>query len=129
MIACVISTSQTLVLLRHVPAWRHDGTLVRGLMLFAASAAIYAYEIAIGFALIREYANPAWLTALLGVLMGAPSRSAWRTRGSYWVRPAAAFSPRPSGGSATACLDQAVRDEKTERSAAAHSIGRGSPAS
>jgi hypothetical protein len=66
----LVAASQTLSLLRLVPSWRHDRTLLRGLTLFGVSGVIYAYEIAIGFRLWSAPADTAALTVLLELLLG-----------------------------------------------------------
>jgi hypothetical protein len=66
-----IAASQTLFLLQLIPTWRRERTLLRGVFLFAVSAVIYGYEIAIGIQLWHSPANTASLSGLLGLLLGA----------------------------------------------------------
>jgi hypothetical protein len=69
-IAGAVCTSQTLALLGLLPKWRHERTLIRSLGLFAISAAIYGYEIAIGVRLISTSTDTGALTVLLQLLLG-----------------------------------------------------------
>jgi hypothetical protein len=66
----VLAVSQTLFLLRLVPDWRRERTVVRGLALFAVSGSIYGLEIVIGFRLWSAPTDTAALTALLELLLG-----------------------------------------------------------
>jgi hypothetical protein len=69
-IAGAVCGSQTLALLGLFPKWRHERTLIRSLGLFAVSAAIYGYEIAIGVRLISAPTDAGALTVLLQLLLG-----------------------------------------------------------
>lgn len=69
-IAGAVCASQTLALLGLFPKWRRERTLIRSLGLFAISAAIYGYEIAIGVRLISTPTDTGALTALLQLLLG-----------------------------------------------------------
>jgi hypothetical protein len=69
-IAGAVCMSQTLALLGLFPKWRHERTLIRSLGLFAISAAIYGYEIAIGVRLISTPTDAGALTVLLQLLLG-----------------------------------------------------------
>ena len=65
----LIAGSQTLALLTLIPRWRHDGTLVRGLLLLGISAAIYTYEIGIGVRFWFATVDPGSLTNLLELVL------------------------------------------------------------
>ena len=62
---------QTVALLRHARRWRQTGIVVRGLVLFLASAVIYGYEFALGIQLWRDPKSVGILINLLFVLVGA----------------------------------------------------------
>lgn len=62
---------QTLALLRHARRWREERIVVRGLVLFLFSAALYGYEFALGIQLWRNPADKGLLIALTFVLIGA----------------------------------------------------------
>jgi hypothetical protein len=84
-IAGGVAASQTLALLALLPNWRHERTLVRSLGLFAISAAIYGYEIAIGVRLIFAPTDVGALTVLLELLLGTYSiglARAWQLLGA-----------------------------------------------
>ncbi len=69
-VAGAIAASQTLALLALLPSWRRERTLIRSLGLFAVSAAVYGYEIAIGVQLIFTLTDAGALTTLLALLLG-----------------------------------------------------------
>ncbi len=65
-----LAGSQVLSLLLLLPTWRRDRTLVRRLGLFAASGAVYGYEIVVGLRLWSAPADTGALTAVLDLLLG-----------------------------------------------------------
>jgi hypothetical protein len=70
-IVSIPSMVQTLALLRHARRWREEGIVVRGLVLFFFSVAIYGYEFALGIQLWRHPADKGVLISLLFALIGA----------------------------------------------------------
>jgi hypothetical protein len=70
LILAVQAGSQTLSLLLLVRGWRQEGTVLRGLALFAVSGAVYGYEIAIGLRLWSSSTDTHALTSLLQILLG-----------------------------------------------------------
>jgi hypothetical protein len=67
----ILALSQTLALLRLWPRWQHDRQVVRGLILFIASAAVYGYQIWTAQHLIGTPRDISALNSLLGLLLGA----------------------------------------------------------
>jgi hypothetical protein len=65
-----VATSQTLALLSLVPSWRREGTLVRSLLLFAVSLAVYVYEITIGVRLLNAPSDVGLLTQFCTLILG-----------------------------------------------------------
>ena len=70
-IVSVPAALQTLGLLRHARRWRQTGIVVRGLLLFLASAVIYSYEFATGIQLWRDPKSVGALISLVFILIGA----------------------------------------------------------
>lgn len=70
-IAGALSASQLLALLVLWHDWRRERILIRSLSLFALSAGIYGYEIAMGVRLLSHTADTGALTTLFGLLLGA----------------------------------------------------------
>jgi hypothetical protein len=84
-IAAMIAASQTLALLASLATWRREGILIRSLVLFGASAAIYGFEIVIGVKLISRPTDTSSLTVLLELLLGGYSiglARAWQLLGA-----------------------------------------------
>jgi hypothetical protein len=84
-IASMIAASQTLALLASLATWRREGILMRSLVLFGASAAIYGFEIVIGVKLISRPTDTSSLTVLLELLLGGYSiglARAWQLLGA-----------------------------------------------
>jgi len=84
-IAGVVAMSQTLALLGLLPKWRRERTLVRSLGLFAISAAIYGYEVAVGVRLMFTSNDAGALTVLLELMLGTYSiglARAWQLLGA-----------------------------------------------
>jgi hypothetical protein len=80
-----IAASQTLALLGLIPSWRRERTVVRSLVLFAISAGIYGFEIAMGVRLVVLPGDTAALTLLLELLIGGYSLGlarAWELLGA-----------------------------------------------
>lgn len=71
MIPGVVATGQNLLLLRLLPQWRREHTMIRGLLLLLVGATIYGYEIAIGVRLWLTPSDTAAMTFLLELLLGA----------------------------------------------------------
>jgi hypothetical protein len=71
MITGAVSTLQTLALLRLFHEWRAEGALFRSLVLFLASAAIYAGEMYLGFLLWTKPSATSALAGLFEVILGA----------------------------------------------------------
>lgn len=67
----LVAGLQTLSLLRLLSVWRSEGALLRSLLLFAGSAAIYAGEIVLGIQLWIKPSATAALTGLFEVILGA----------------------------------------------------------
>lgn len=71
MITGFVALVQTLALLRLFHEWRSEGALLRSLILFVGSAAIYGGELSVGLALwIKPTASGA-LTGLFELILGA----------------------------------------------------------
>jgi hypothetical protein len=88
-VAGVLAASQTLALLPLLPSWRRERTLIRSLVLFALSAGIYGYEIAIGVRLTFAATDPGTLTTLLELLFGGYAiglSRAWELLGAPYGR-------------------------------------------
>jgi hypothetical protein len=66
-----VSTLQTLGLLLLVPHWRSQRVLWRSMFLFLGSLAIYGGELAVGIQVWNRPADPAALTGILELLLGA----------------------------------------------------------
>ena len=62
---------QTLSLLRLLPSWRRQRTMIRGLVLFLGSGALYGYEIVIGLHLLSRPSDTGPLTSLFELLLAA----------------------------------------------------------
>jgi hypothetical protein len=62
---------QTLSLLRLLGGWRRQRTLLRGVVLFLGSGALYGYEIALGLQLLLRPSRTEPLEALVEVLLAA----------------------------------------------------------
>jgi hypothetical protein len=80
-----IAASQTLALLALITSWRRERTLVRSLVLFAISAGIYGFEIAMGVRLVIVPGDTGALTLLLYLLLGGYSLGlarAWELLGA-----------------------------------------------
>lgn len=71
MITGLIAELQTLALLRLFTEWRSEGALVRSLILFAGSAAIYGGEIVLGLGLWVKPSATGALTGLFELILGA----------------------------------------------------------
>jgi hypothetical protein len=70
LVMAVLSLSQTLALLRLWPRWRHERTMVSGLVLFVLSVGVYGYQLLTAVQLIRKPADTAALTTLLDLILG-----------------------------------------------------------
>jgi hypothetical protein len=71
MITGLVSTLQTLALLRLIGEWRVEGALLRSLILFLGSAAIYGGEIYLGLLLWVKPSATGALAGLFEVVLGA----------------------------------------------------------
>ncbi|HET9783191.1 MAG TPA: hypothetical protein VFR33_15600 [Candidatus Dormibacteraeota bacterium] len=71
MITGFVAFLQTLGLLRLVNEWRSEGALVRSLILFAGSAAIYGSEIFVGYGLLVKPSATGALAGLFELTLGA----------------------------------------------------------
>lgn len=69
-VAGAVAASQTLALLTLIGAWRHEGTLARGLALFMVSAGVYAYEVVIGLQLLYGKPDDSLYTAIESLMLG-----------------------------------------------------------
>jgi hypothetical protein len=66
-----VAAAQTLGLLRLLHEWRSEGALLRSLILFAGSAAIYGGEIVVGFDLWMKPSATGALSGLCELILGA----------------------------------------------------------
>jgi len=99
MITGSVSLLQTLALLRLRKDWRSEGALLRSLILFAGSAAIYGGEIYLGLGLWVKPSATGALAGLFEVVLGAYAVGlgrAWELLGA------------PRGGFLTGALDSLV---------------------
>jgi hypothetical protein len=90
-VAGVVATSQTLSLLTLLGSWRTEGMLVRGVALFAISAGIYVFEVAIGLQLLYGTPDKALFTELEALMLGIFSiglARAWELLGAPHSRGA-----------------------------------------
>lgn len=67
----IVAMGQNLLLLRLLPQWRRERTLIRGLLLLLVGATIYGYEIVIAVRLWLTPSDTAAMTFLLELLLGA----------------------------------------------------------
>ena len=80
-----VAVSQTIALLALFPSWRREGTLVRSVVLFAISAAIYVSEIVLGILLLYKPGDPGYVNQLAVLLLGVFSiglARAWELLGA-----------------------------------------------
>lgn len=71
MITGFVAAAQTLALLRLVKEWRSEGALLRSLILFLGSAAIYGGELALGLELWVKPSASGALSGILELILGA----------------------------------------------------------
>lgn len=80
-----LAVIQTLSLLRLLPGWWRQHTMLQGLLLFAGSCVLYGYEIATGLQIWSRPSDTHALTALFDILLfayGLGLARAWQVLGA-----------------------------------------------